>query len=470
MTSKRILVLVAAALIAIVVVVVTSAPVEQFLASAERAPQSHESVLDAAVPPALDERRPLGDFVVEPPPARDLIESQRERAVGAFSVVLRGAVTCPRGPAALTELSFTTTRVNSPVASAAVAADGSFELDVTTLLFNSFEREDPALIGVLPEIVVDARHPHALPAHLLVATHTLHDIELGQRRQLTVAIYLDREACRVAVRVFTELGASSMAQVSAFGLFGADLGVNVATASVSDEGRFEFEIPGGEHVVAIYTTGWRPSTVRVNCRDLGRVDLPPIVLERGAVISGRAVRAEKPLGGSVVQARMIGVTGHAEVSHHPLTWTGATFEWKSQSAFASSEGDFEITGLAFADYALACSGLSGVHQASLHAAEVSAPASGVVVEPVLCPLSLEVLIRGERKTVSFSLHQTRPSASSISSHSTDREGRALLWLEPGASSAVCFDSSVVPDIDYRTRKFELPNCADGEDLTLRIDL
>lgn len=430
-----------------------SSSTERRDARVEPAPEQPEIELAVEPPPPVAD---YSDDVVASEPVADApISSQRSR--DASTVVLRGTVICALGPLELTEISVTTPRIYAPVLSAAVAADGAFEVDVTSLVVSNDGSE----------LLVDARHPNAIDEHLVVGTQAFRGLAPGEQRVIPLEIVLGRAACTVDVRVN---GTGAQVSVSVFGVSGPLLRAGIAS-DVRYDGSFRFHVPRGEYVLVAHCGGLRPSTVRFGCGQPSHVELEPITLESGAKLSGRVEFRGDPLGWGAVEARLVGAP---RATTRALHWTGASFEWSLCEGFVGPKGTFEVSGLAPAEYELLVTRIEHMYGQDLGSRTVIAPASGIMLEPKICRLVLEVLVGGEPKSIEFDTRSAyvRDGAKHTSStNGGTKSGRAIIWLAPGSSNEAVFDMSEILGVPGAPEKtFQLPSCVGGKELTMYINL
>lgn len=428
---------------------------ERPVARVERATEQHEVEFAIEPPPPI---AVLADEVVAGEPVADTLDPTP--VPEAFTVVLRGTVSCSFGAVKLAQLSITTTQVDAPVLSAAVAADGAFEVDVTSLVVSSGDRE----------LLVDARHPNAIAEHLVVEPQAFRDFAPGEKRVIPLEILLGRAACIVELRVLKASGVTTPVTVSMFSVSGPVLGSRIERDEKYD-GSFLFYVPRGEYVLVAYVPDLRPATVRVGCDGQSRVDLGTITLDHGEKLSGRVEFRGDPLGWGYVQARLVGAPEGAPQALH---WTGTSFEWSLREAFVDGKGNFEVSGLAAAEHELHVTRIEHLYGQDFASRVLIAPASNVVLEPKICRLVLEVLVGGEPKPIEFGTRSAYGKDGTKGTSSTSRHtqsGRATIWLVPGSSNEAVFDISEILGIPGEPeRTFKLPDCAGGEELTMYINL
>jgi hypothetical protein len=151
-----------------------------------------------------------------------------------------------------------------------------------------------------------------------------------------------------------------------------------------------------------------------------------------------------------------------------LTWCGDAFEWTERRAEVQGDGTFEIPCLGRRSYRVALAGATAYLSPGSDSA-TRAPARGVELSlaNVACEVRLSFFERGlPRADSSFSVAVDRGrGGQSLGAHRTDAQGRAVLWVEPGATAEV-----IVRNSGPGQRSFELQASAGGSVVEQRIDL
>ncbi|MBL8863544.1 MAG: sigma-70 family RNA polymerase sigma factor [Planctomycetes bacterium] len=257
------------------------------------------------------------------------------------------------------------------------------------------------------EFLVEADHPHALPARGAVR---LDDEGLAGARaaaagagrsELAVHLVLTPPVARVHGRLAwaPALGPAAADRSAVVALFEADAAGDpgadpVEGRRVAPDGSFALRaVRAGRHIlVAAPANGdGRPATLALDLLAGAERDVGLVVLEAGASIAGRVSTA--PRAGSRtawVSWRLLGAPRLLAVHGTPLAWSSGRFERPGDATPIAADGSFAIGGLApGAECALRV--LAGPEQAAqpAHAAavhdpspselQVQAPAVGVVL-------------------------------------------------------------------------------------------
>lgn len=350
---------------------------------------------------------------------------------------------------------------------AELALDGTFELDVTQLVFH---RTAPGVFDGTAKslsLLVRALHPGLLPATESVSTRAAIGAARGSQIVLDVVLRLGQQACELRGSVTTEDATRPAIMLAVFSVDGRALGDLLHDVQLPASGEFELALPAGERVLVAYANDWRPTTTRVTCfGDVPR-EIPMLLLERGPSISGRATLGGAPIERATLQAQLTHRVAMVAMGSASFDWTGERFEWSSRSARTDARGNFEITGLGYEPYSIALLGIPGALVQKTQALVIQAPAQAVEIAPSLCALNIEVYRHGQRSSqVRFEIHERRGAFDvSYGTHLTDAEGRALLWLAPGHETEI-----VIDDDEGFENVFTVPSCTSHESFSIRLDL
>jgi hypothetical protein len=327
-------------------------------------------------------------------------------------------------------------------------ADGRFRIDVSEL-FPGAAVDDADLV-----LRVEVAAAEQRCEYLVV-------LRVDRRRFAAPSDYEFRadfalpKACRVTLEVAAESGESAR--------IGAALldwnGGRPATKPLAERNSnaraivFQFNLESGkEYAVVAYGQGLRPRHQRFVAD--GVTDLGAWTLQPGAVLSGHITAAGSPASG-MLRLALAGPPAEARctVDTRWLQWTGASFEWDWLSVASNSEGRFEATGLAPAEYALSMGAVRGVCAPELALGRWSAPATGVEIAPAVCRVELFCTRAGAPAAKErFGLREDWADGSRTSAFAADEFGRAELWLDPKRSTTLEF--FVSPDGVSRPQKLE----------------
>jgi hypothetical protein len=308
-------------------------------------------------------------------------------------------------------------------------ADGSFRIDVTSAF--------PEGADAIPDkLTLQALRDGHLPTEVEVdVPFDLAKVAVGGTLEIPVEIRL-RSECKVTGTAWALDDPAAEVELAAFAIVGGEPAPNPSAMGTSKGAGQPFELSLDcdlDYAVLAFRPGYRPVT-----RFVRGGAAPPLelALERGATIAGSAALGGRGLEGTV-QARLAAAGEPSDVpTVHgtAFAWTSGAFDWHSVSSRTGADGEFELVGLAPAEYDVFLSGVTGVYSTEAARVRVAAPASGVALVPEVCELRVTLVAGGSPAAqASVSLLEELSDGRSIAGTTrTDAEGRLVLWLRPGS--------------------------------------